>query len=83
MQITEHIGRITDILVVVGPVMAGVYRMVRRVENAMAFTKTVAHEHLPHIYGRLRRSDEALGLVVPDHPDIVFVNGRIAKASDS
>lgn len=85
-NLTEHLGRIGDILAVVGPALAWGYRIVRRIENNLKFTKDVAHEHLPHIYDRLRRSDEALKLEVPDHPPIVFVNGvstpRVGQASN-
>lgn len=81
MQIADHLERIGDTLAVIGPAIYGAYRLVRRIENSLTFTGTVAKEHLPHIYGRLRRSDETLGLVVPDHPDIVFVNGKREAAN--
>lgn len=74
-DIYNHLDRIGDLIVVVGPIFLWARRWLRRIENSTGFTKTVAETHLPHVYSRLRRSDDALQLPVIEHPSIVYVNG--------
>lgn len=72
----DHAGRIGDTLAVVGPAAYWIMRHLRKIINAATFTGDVATKHLPHIYSRLRGHDEMLGIVPPDHPDIVWRNGN-------
>jgi hypothetical protein len=74
--IYEHVNRIVDLVVVIWPAVWVGRKWLKRIENATVFTGTVAKIHLPHIYWRLRRSDDALKLPVVEHPSIVFVNGQ-------
>jgi hypothetical protein len=75
-KIWEHFDRIVDFAVVIGPLFLWLKSWLRRIGLDSQFTKTVAQEHLPHVYTRLRRADDALALPTVDHPDIVYVNGR-------
>jgi hypothetical protein len=72
----DHAERIIDLAAVVAPALWWLRKWLRRIENSTSFAKDVAKTHLPHIYWRLRRSDDALKLEVVEHPDIVFVNGN-------
>ena len=71
----EHAERLADILVVVGPAVWWLRGWLRRIVNSTTFTGDVAKIHLPHIYYRLRRVDDKLGLQVIEHPSIVYRNG--------
>lgn len=72
----EHFDRIVDFLLLLAPIVWWIARWMRRLDISMGFTKTVAKEHLPHVYSRLRRVDDALELPVEEHPDIVYINGN-------
>ena len=71
----EHIGRIADILVVVGPAAWWVVRWLRRIALDTYFVRDVAKTHLPNIYTRLHRVDGE------EHPSIVYVNGLAAPGA--
>lgn len=70
-----HLGNIGDIAVVVGPIFIWFVRWARKLETAVGLAHQTSKEHLPFIYGRLRKHDNALGLATPEHPNIGFVNG--------
>jgi hypothetical protein len=65
----QHLNRIADTLVVIGPLVLFGYRWIRRISLDAGFTRTVAKTHLPHIYGRLHALDGE------EHPSIVYING--------
>lgn len=69
----DHLERISDVALVVGPVAYFFIRWARRIDTMFGATKDVSKVHLPFIYKRLRAHDLALNLEPPDHPNIVFV----------
>jgi hypothetical protein len=76
----EHLGRIGDILLVVGPFMVWIIRWARRIEQTFAVTKDITRTHLPFIYTQLRFHDNLLHRESPEHPNIPLIINGDAKA---
>ena len=72
----DHLGKIADILVVVGPFFIWFWRWTKRLDTTIGLTKQVATTHLPFIYIRLKVHDEALSLESPLPPNIGLINGN-------
>jgi hypothetical protein len=83
MHILDHLGHIFDMLAVVLPALWWLRKWLRKIEMSVGFSKDVATTHLPHVYYRLRRSDDALKLPVVEHPSIVWLNGGNGGVSPS
>lgn len=71
----DHLGRIADVLLVVGPCMVWFYRWTRKLDTTVGLTRQVAKVHLPFIYERLQVHDEAIGVHSPLPPNIGLING--------
>lgn len=52
------------------------YRFVRNVDLSARFVQEIGSNHLPHIYHRLDRIDQSLGIIHEDHPNIGFTDGN-------
>lgn len=71
----EFLAHVAEIAIVVVPCFLWFMRWTRKLETTIALTAQIASEHLPFIYTRLKRHDNALGIENPEHPNIGVING--------
>lgn len=74
----EHVSRIADLLLVLGPLLLWGRKWANRIEATYQSARDVTLTHLPFIYARLHTHATSLGIDPVDHPNILQVNGTVA-----
>lgn len=74
-----HLEGIAAALAIIGSAISFIkwaYRSMRTLDTTTGFVKSMATNHLPHIYDRLSRIDDRVGLDRIKEPPINFADGQ-------
>ena len=74
-MILDHLARIVDLLLVLGPFFIWLWRWTRTFDTTVKMTKQVTDTHLPFIYHSQHVHDIALKIEPVEHPNIGLTNG--------